>query len=100
MATAESARDCLLVVQAPDLVVELVCGDERSKALVVNPPVGVEHSLDASRISPAGLKAHHTTGHVPVNWPAEGVFEVVPDQTVRRAQQVAERHVAMQRLHR
>src|SRR6476620_25596 len=87
------------VIQPPDLVVDVMRCDERGKLPLLYATVSRERSFDESRVRSVGFETHHISSQVPVDRSAESVLEVVPDQTLPGAEQVAQRRVAVQGLH-
>src|SRR5206468_1123330 len=92
------ATTALPVVHLPDLVVDVLSSDERRQLLLIVPAVGVEHFSDEARARATDPDAADAAGQIPVNRSTEGVLEVIPDEPLRGAEQVAERYITVERL--
>ena len=90
----------LLVIHSPDLVIDVLSGEERRKLSLIVPAVGVEHLADAVRVRTVEAETADGARHVPVDRAAKRVLQVVPDEAAPGAKQVAQRDVPVQRLGR
>ena len=87
-----------MVIQLPDLVIDVLSGEERLQLSLIVPPVTVEHLADAARVRSADAETAEGARDIPVDGAAKRVLEVVPDEASPGAKQVAQRDVPVRRL--